>query len=114
MEDVAVVGVCDVVAEVVGFLADAARVAAAHGDLLAPDGARGARSEDVVLGAEEEVRDELAADAACDLYGEASVCVERAWAGSMLLGWGGFVWAVDGRVWFARRTRVIVNRLLGG
>ena len=50
-------------AEAVGVLAGAACVAAAHGDLLAPDGARGARSEDVVLGAEEEVRDKLAADA---------------------------------------------------
>ena len=50
-------------AEAVGVLAGAACVAAAHDDLPAPDGAGGARSEDVVFGAEEEVRDELAADA---------------------------------------------------
>ena len=55
-------------AELVGALLGA-RVAAAHHDLLAPDGAVGAGGESVVLGSEEEVRDEGAADAVVPRHG---------------------------------------------
>ena len=68
-EDVGVVGVRDVVTEVAGVLVGAVRVAAAHNQLLAPDGAGGACGEDVVFGPEEEVGDELAADPVVPRYG---------------------------------------------
>ena len=61
-----VVGALEVVAKIRGTLPlDAAHAATAEGDLTPPDGTRAALGQNVVFGAEEQVRHQSPADATC-------------------------------------------------